>query len=104
MLHWRFFRGKDCALPTNARLCGGSAKRRRPNTASASEKLNHDADSLAVSVGEDTDVHAWVSVIDDLLSDGDTLMSVAAGNNGEMDRTVDNARVQVPSDCVNVCP
>lgn len=50
---------------------------------------------------EDTDIHAWTSVIDDLLSDGDTLMTVAVGNNGEMDRAVGNARVQVPSDCVN---
>lgn len=50
---------------------------------------------------DDTDVHAWTSVIDDLLSDGDTLMTVAVGNNGEMDRSVGNARVQVPSDCVN---
>lgn len=50
---------------------------------------------------EDTDVHAWTSVIDDLLSDGDTLMAVAIGNNGERDRTSGNARVQVPSDCVN---
>lgn len=50
---------------------------------------------------EDTDVHAWTSVIDDLLADGDTLMTVAVGNNGGMDRSVGNARVQVPSDCVN---
>jgi hypothetical protein len=50
---------------------------------------------------EDTDVHAWTSVIDDLLSDGDTLMTVAVGNNGERDRASGNARVQVPSDCVN---
>lgn len=50
---------------------------------------------------EDTDVHAWTSVIDDLLSDGDTLMAVAIGNNGEMDRPSGNARVQVPADCVN---
>ncbi len=50
---------------------------------------------------EDRDVHAWTSVIDDLLSDGDTLMTVAVGNNGELDRSVGNARVQVPSDCVN---
>jgi hypothetical protein len=49
----------------------------------------------------DTDVHAWTSVIDDLLSDGDTLMTVAIGNNGERDRAAGNARVQVPSDCVN---
>lgn len=50
---------------------------------------------------DDTDVHAWTSVIDDLLSDGDTLMTVAVGNNGEMDKSAGNARVQVPSDCVN---
>jgi hypothetical protein len=50
---------------------------------------------------EDTDVHAWTSVIDDLLSDGETLMTVAAGNNGERDRASGNARVQVPADCVN---
>lgn len=50
---------------------------------------------------EDTDVHAWTSVIDDLLSDGDTLMTVAIGNNGTRDRASGNARVQVPSDCVN---
>ena len=28
LLRWRFFQGKDCALPANARLCGGLAKRR----------------------------------------------------------------------------
>jgi lysozyme len=28
LLRWRFFQGKDCALPTNARLCGGLATRR----------------------------------------------------------------------------
>jgi hypothetical protein len=50
---------------------------------------------------EDTDVHAWTSVIDDLLSDGDTFMTVAVGNNGELDRPSGNARVQVPADCVN---
>ena len=50
---------------------------------------------------EDTDVHAWTSVIDDLLSDGDTFMSIAVGNNGELDYASGNARVQVPSDCVN---
>jgi hypothetical protein len=27
-LRWRFFQGKDCALPANARLCGGLATRR----------------------------------------------------------------------------
>ncbi len=50
---------------------------------------------------EDREVHAWTSVIDDLLSDGDTFMTVAVGNNGELDQVSGNARVQVPSDCVN---
>ena len=50
---------------------------------------------------EDREVHAWTSVIDDLLSDGDTFMTVAVGNNGDRDRASGNARVQVPSDCVN---
>lgn len=40
-------------------------------------------------------------MIDDLLSDGDTLMTISVGNNGERDRESGNARVQVPSDCVN---
>ena len=50
---------------------------------------------------EDTDVHAWTSVIDELLSDGATFMAMACGNNGERDHASGNARVQVPSDCVN---
>ncbi len=50
---------------------------------------------------EDSDVHAWTSVIDDLLSDGDTFMTVAIGNNGDLDHGSGNVRVQVPSDCVN---
>lgn len=29
LLRWRFFQGKDCALPANERLCGGLATRRR---------------------------------------------------------------------------
>ena len=50
---------------------------------------------------EDTEVHAWTSVIDDLLSDGETFMTVAIGNNGERDKDSGNARIQVPADCVN---
>lgn len=49
----------------------------------------------------DKEVHAWTAVIDDLLSDGNTFMTVAIGNNGERDSIVGNNRVQVPSDCVN---
>lgn len=50
---------------------------------------------------EEQDVHVWTSVIDGLLSDGQTLMSIAVGNNGELDVASGNARIQVPSDAVN---
>lgn len=50
---------------------------------------------------EDDDVHAWTAVIDNLLRDGRVLMTVAVGNNGELDEPSGNARVQVPGDCVN---
>jgi hypothetical protein len=50
---------------------------------------------------EDDDVHAWTAVIDSLLSDGETLLTVAAGNNGERDQALGFNRVQVPADCVN---
>lgn len=51
---------------------------------------------------EDGEVHAWTAIIDGLLSDGNTLMTVAVGNNGKMDKALRLDRVQVPSDCVNV--
>lgn len=50
---------------------------------------------------EDTDVHAWTSVIDEILSDGETFFTIAAGNNGERDDVLGYNRIQVPSDCVN---
>ncbi|CAD7559979.1 S8 family peptidase [Aeromonas hydrophila] len=50
---------------------------------------------------EDTEVHTWTSVIDDLLSDGETFMTVAVGNNGLRDDVLRYNRVQVPSDSVN---
>ncbi|MGY1984121.1 S8 family peptidase [Nocardia gipuzkoensis] len=59
-----------------------------------------------VSIGpempiEDDEVHAWTAFWDTYLSDGTTLATFAAGNNGEGDRPTGNARVQVPADCVN---
>ncbi|WP_323743720.1 S8 family peptidase [Clavibacter phaseoli] len=49
---------------------------------------------------EDDDVHPWTAVLDTHLSTGQTLVSIAAGNNGEsLDET--DRRIQVPSDCVN---
>ena len=50
---------------------------------------------------EDQDVHAWTAVIDNILSDGGTLMTVAVGNNGERDAALNLNRIQVPSDSVN---
>jgi Subtilase family len=68
--------------------------------------LSRQYEFLNLSLGpdlpiEDADVHAWTSVIDDLLSDGETFMTVAAGNNGERDKDSGNARIQVPADSVN---
>lgn len=50
---------------------------------------------------EDDEVHPWTAVLDEYLSHGQTFMTVAAGNNGHHDWASGNARVQVPSDCVN---
>ena len=50
---------------------------------------------------EDADVHAWTAVLDTVLSDGETLMTVAVGNNGERDSVNHLNRIQVPSDSVN---
>ncbi|MDT4811695.1 Subtilase family protein [compost metagenome] len=68
--------------------------------------LSRQYEFLNLSIGpeipiEDTEVHPWTAVIDELLSDGSTFMTVAIGNNGTMDAALRNDRVQVPSDCVN---
>ncbi|MDE2751325.1 MAG: S8 family peptidase [Gemmatimonadota bacterium] len=52
---------------------------------------------------DDDEVHAWTAVLDEHLSDGRTLATIAAGNTGKEpeDPVLQNWRVQVPSDCVN---
>jgi len=50
---------------------------------------------------DDDDVHAWTAVLDKHLSDGETLMTVAVGNNGERDSLTRLDRIQVPGDSVN---
>ncbi|MCA9032321.1 MAG: S8 family peptidase, partial [Planctomycetaceae bacterium] len=50
---------------------------------------------------EDHEVHAWTAVLDSILADGETLTTIAVGNDGEQDHESGNARVQVPSDSVN---
>ncbi|MER5927755.1 S8 family peptidase [Streptomyces mirabilis] len=50
---------------------------------------------------EDDEIHPWTALLDSWLSDGTRLLTIAAGNNGGLDRPSGNARVQVPSDSVN---
>lgn len=50
---------------------------------------------------DDDEIHAWTAVLDEYLSDGETLATIAVGNDGEGDPSFGANRVQVPSDCVN---
>ena len=50
---------------------------------------------------EDDDVHAWTAVIDDRLSGGTTLATIAVGNGGDGSAKDGLNRIQVPADCVN---
>ena len=63
-------------------------------------------DFINLSIGpyppvEDDDVHAWTAVLDDRLSRGDTLATIAVGNNGTQSAQDGLNRIQVPADCVN---
>ena len=52
---------------------------------------------------DDDDVHAWTAVLDEYLSDGRSLATIAAGNTGTEpdDPILQPWRIQVPADCVN---
>ncbi|RJF85288.1 peptidase S8 and S53, subtilisin, kexin, sedolisin [Azospirillum cavernae] len=50
---------------------------------------------------EDDEIHAWTAVLDEYLSDGETLATIAVGNGGERDADNGYNRIQVPADCVN---
>jgi hypothetical protein len=50
---------------------------------------------------EDDEVHAWTAVIDDRLSSGETLATIAVGNDGDRPAEDGLNRIQVPADCVN---
>lgn len=61
---------------------------------------------VSISIGpdlpiEDDEIHAWTAFWDSYLAEGLTLTTVAIGNNGHLDHSSGNARVQVPSDSVN---
>lgn len=63
---------------------------------------------VSLSIGpdlpiENDEIHAWTAFWDARLSRGDTLVTIAIGNNGQLDVASGNARVQVPSDSVNAC-
>lgn len=63
-------------------------------------------DFINISLGptlpiEDDEVHAWTAVLDEHLADGETLATIAVGNDGEGDSSIGANRIQVPSDCVN---
>jgi hypothetical protein len=68
--------------------------------------VNKRYDFINLSIGpqlpvEDDDVHPWTAVIDDRLSRGGTLATVAVGNDGEGDADERLNRIQAPADCVN---
>ncbi|MFA0813809.1 S8 family peptidase [Microbulbifer epialgicus] len=50
---------------------------------------------------DDDEIHPWTSLLDSYLADGETFLTVAAGNNGESDESLGLHRIQVPSDSVN---
>ena len=50
---------------------------------------------------DDDEVHAWTAVIDHHLSTGNIVATIAVGNDGEGDPSINANRIQVPSDCVN---
>ena len=68
--------------------------------------VEKDYDFINLSVGpqlpiEDDDVHAWTAVLDERLSRGTTLATIAVGNDGDGDAAAGLNRIQVPADCVN---
>jgi hypothetical protein len=67
----------------------------------------HRYDYVNLSLGpqipiEDDEVHPWTALLDELLSRGTTLLTSAAGNDGEADRAAGLARIQPPADGVNI--
>jgi hypothetical protein len=75
------------------------------------ERINNilttkDYDFINLSLGpnlpiEDEEVHVWTAVLDEYLSSGTTLATIAVGNDGNGDPSIQANRIQVPADCVN---
>lgn len=69
--------------------------------------INDDYEFINISLGpdlpiDDDDVHVWTATLDEYLSTGRVLATVAAGNTGDADDVMGLNRIQPPSDCVNV--
>ncbi len=54
------------------------------------------------SATEDDEVTTWTAALDELFARADVLATVAVGNTGQRDRATGLARIQPPSDAVNV--
>jgi len=68
---------------------------------------NNQYDFVNLSIGprfpiEDDDVNQWTARLDKLAANGRTLILCAVGNDGQADRLAGLARVQPPSDGVNI--
>jgi len=64
-------------------------------------------DFINISLGpiyaiDDDDVSPWTATLDQLLAGGETVATIACGNNGENDRAGGLHRIQPPSDGVNM--
>ena len=64
-------------------------------------------DFINISLGpsyaiDDDDVSPWTARLDQLLAGGETVATIACGNNGESDKTGGLHRIQPPSDGVNM--
>lgn len=68
--------------------------------------LSNQYDFINLSLGpeypvDDDEIHPWTSLIDSHIYDSNTLVCIAAGNNGNNDAELGLNRVQVPADSVN---
>lgn len=68
--------------------------------------LSSQYDFINLSLGpeysiDDDEIHPWTSLIDSNIWDSDTLVCIAAGNNGNNNAELGLNRVQVPADSVN---
>jgi len=66
----------------------------------------HQYEFINLSIGpdlpvEDDQVHTWTAILDEHLSDGTVLASIAIGNTGDQDKAHNAHRIQPPSDSVN---